>query len=979
MEKYNPQKIEKKWQKKWKENPSFYGIREKSNKGKFYCLDMFPYPSGDGLHMGHVESYTATDIISRYFRMKGLNVLHPQGWDDFGLPAENYAIKTKTHPSITTKKAIETFKRQMDGMGFSYDWSSELNSSDPEYYRWTQWFFLLLYKNGLAYKKKAKVNWCPRCQTVLANEQAEGGICERCETEVIQKDLEQWFFKITDFAEDLLSGLDNLDWPGSTIAAQKNWIGKSEGVLIKFPISNFQFPIKSQNSNDQNFIEVYTTRVDTIYGCTYCVLAPENPIIEKLKDKIKNYEKIEKYIANARRKTELERTALQKNKTGVELQGIKVINPFTNEEIPVFVADYVLGHYGTGAVMAVPAHDERDWEFAKKYDLPIKEVIAPYLKDDPNADKDTEKRDVATAIVRNPKDNTYLCLNWKTTNWKSFPTGGIDEEGLAEAAKREVEEETGYKNLKFMKQIGNSVYAEFYRPHKDSNVFAHFKYLLFELENDEKAIVKEKEKNQHEAVWIKEEDVDSFINVWNQKLIWKKYKEGNFAYCDDGILIDSQGYSGLTSEKAREKMSNWLEKEKIGKKKINYKLRDWLVSRQRYWGAPIPIIYCDKCGEVPVPEKDLPIELPDDVDFRPTGESPLIYSKKFQDVRCPKCGGKARRESDTMDTFVCSSWYYFRYTDPKNKKEFASKEQIKKWLPVDLYLGGAEHTVLHLLYARFFTKVLNKLGYIDFKEPFLKLRHQGIILASDGNKMSKSKGNVVNPDEVVKEFGADALRLFEMFMGPLEDAKPWNTKGIVGMKRFLERIYKYEEIRISEKGNGYENWEKEYTDQSLKNNLNKTIKKVSEDIENLKFNTAISSMMIFLNVIYETNNISQSVDIEGHASTVININDFRKFIQLLAPFAPHIAEELWEKLGHKESIFKEKWPEYDPALVKDEEIELIIQINGKLRDRIKVPADISEEEAKKIATESEKVKNFIGDKKIKKTIFVKGKLINVVI
>ncbi len=965
MEKYNPQKIEKKWQKKWEEKPSFHGIGEKSNKGKFYCLDMFPYPSGDGLHMGHVESYTATDIISRYFRMKGLNVLHPQGWDAFGLPAENYAIKTKTHPSITTKKAIGTFKRQMDGMGFSYDWSSELNSSDPEYYRWTQWFFLLLYKNGLAYKKKAKVNWCPKCQTVLANEQAEGGICERCETEVIQRDLEQWFFKITDFAEDLLSGLDNLDWPGSTIAAQKNWIGKSEGT---------EFEMEIKDSDEK--IKVYTTRIDTVFGMTYAVVAPENPIIEKLKDKIKNYEKIEKYITNARRKTELERTALQKDKTGVEIQGIKVINPFTNEEIPVFVADYVLGHYGTGAVMAVPAHDERDFEFAKKYDLPIKEVIAPYLKDDPNADKDTEKRNVATAIVKNPKDNTYLCLNWKTTNWKSFPTGGIDGESLAEAAKREVEEETGYKNLKFIKQIGNSVYAEFYRPHKDSNVFAHFKYLLFELENDEEAIVKEKEKNQHEAVWIKEKDVDSFINVWNQKLIWKKYKEGNFAYCDDGILIDSQGYSGLTSEKAREKMTKWLEKEKIGKKKINYKLRDWLVSRQRYWGAPIPIIYCENCGEVPVPEKDLPIELPDDVDFRPTGESPLIYSKKFQDVRCPKCGGKSRRESDTMDTFVCSSWYYFRYTDPKNKKEFASKEQIKKWLPVNLYLGGAEHTVLHLLYARFFTKVLNKLGHIDFNEPFLKLRHQGIILASDGNKMSKSKGNVVNPDEVVKEFGADSLRLFEMFMGPLEDAKPWNSQGIIGTKRFLDKIWDYfsiykEEItnnpNITSGGDRYV---------AL---LNKTIKKVKEDIENFRFNTAISQIMILLNNLRKFNEDSEKNELGGNYTFFDKKEDMEKILILLSPFAPHIAEELWEKLGHNESIFKEKWPEYDPALVKDEEIELVIQVNGKLRDRIEVSSDISEAEAKKIATESEKVKNFIGDKKIKKIIFVKGKLINVVI
>jgi len=750
MEKYNPKEIERKWQNIWENNPSLYAVNENSDKGKFYCLDMFPYPSGDGLHVGHVESYTATDIISRYQRLKGKNVLHPQGWDAFGLPAENYAIKTKTHPSTTTKKAIENFKKQIRMLGFSYDWSREVNSSDPEYYKWTQWFFLLLYKNGLAYKKKAKVNWCSKCQTVLANEQAEGGVCERCETEVVQKDLEQWFFKITDFAEDLLSGLGNLDWPGSTKVAQKNWIGKSEGT---------EFEMKIKNSEEK--IEVYTTRVDTVFGMTYAVVAPEHPVIEKLKDKIENYKEVEKYIVDARKKTELERTALQKEKTGRELKGIKVINPFNNEEIPVFVADYVIGHYGTGAVMAVPAHDERDFEFAKKNNLQTKEVI---------------------------------------------------------------------------------------------------------------------------------KSLDSRSSIEKE------------AYVEDGILVNSEKHDGLTSEKAREEMTKWLEKNKIGKRKINYKLRDWLVSRQRYWGAPIPIIYCDKCGESPVPEKDLPVMLPTDVDFKPTGESPLNYSKEFHNVKCPKCGGVARRESDTMDTFVCSSWYYFRYADPKNEKEFASKEQIKKWLPVDLYVGGAEHTVLHLLYARFFTKVLNKLGYIDFDEPFKKLRHQGIILAEDGNKMSKSKGNVVNPNDVVEKYGADALRIFEMFMGPLEDAKPWNTKGIVGITRFLEKIWKInpdkiiednEKIRqgicsfalrddneLKERQQEKAREEVKYMDQLI----NKTICKIGKDIENLKFNTAISELMIFVN----------SISTFG-----INKNNFEKFLILLSPFAPHLAEELWENLGHK--------------------------------------------------------------------------------
>lgn len=872
MEKYNPKEIERKWQNIWENNPSLYAVNENSDKGKFYCLDMFPYPSGDGLHVGHVESYTATDIISRYQRLKGKNVLHPQGWDAFGLPAENYAIKTKTHPSTTTKKAIENFKKQIRMLGFSYDWSREVNSSDPQYYKWTQWFFLLLYKNGLAYKKKAKVNWCSKCQTVLANEQAEGGVCERCETEVIQKDLEQWFFKITDFAEDLLSGLDNLDWPGSTKAAQKNWIGKSEGT---------EFEMKIKNSEEK--IEVYTTRVDTVFGMTYAVVAPEHPVIEKLKNKIENYKEVEKYIADARKKTELERTALQKEKTGVELKGIKITNPFNNEEIPVFVADYVLGHYGTGAVMAVPAHDERDFEFASRNNLDIKLVINPL----------------------------------------------------------------SVENINF------------------SNIYPNISPSLLKGENIEDA-TKRWKKQQFELLEKKER-----------------------CFTDDGILVNSEKYDGLTSEKAREKMTKWLEKNNIGKRKINYKLRDWLVSRQRYWGAPIPIIYCDKCGEIPVPEEDLPVMLPTDVDFKPTGESPLNYSKEFHNVKCPKCGGAAKRESDTMDTFVCSSWYYFRYADPKNEKEFASKKQIKKWLPVDLYVGGAEHTVLHLLYARFFTKVLNKLGYIDFNEPFKKLRHQGIILAEDGNKMSKSKGNVVNPNDVVQKYGADALRIFEMFMGPLEDAKPWNTKGIVGTERFLLKTMKVflndikntiddiiedkekiisgnvgfalrDDNELKERQQEKAIEEVKYMDQLI----NKTICKIGKDIENLKFNTAISELMIFVN----------SISTFG-----INKNNFEKFLILLSPFAPHLAEELWEKLGHKESIFKEKWPQYDPKLIKDEEIELVIQINGKLRDRIKVSADISEDEAKKIAIESEKVKNFIEDKNIKKVIFVKGKLINIVI
>jgi leucyl-tRNA synthetase len=964
MEKYNPQEIEPKWVKYWEEHPELCAAQNDSKKPKKYILDMFPYPSGEGLHAGHVESYTATDIVSRYLRMNGNNILHPQGWDAFGLPAENYAIKTKTHPAVTTKRAIENFTRQMKMMGFSYDWSREISSIDPQYYKWTQWFFLLLYKNGLAYKKKAKVNWCESCKTVLANEQVVDGKCERCGNPVMQKDLEQWFFKITDFIEDkndtsgLISGLDKVDWPESTNAAQKNWIGRSEGTIIKFGI-------KSELSSDS--IEVFTTRLDTIYGCTYLVMAPEHKLVQELKDRIKNWDEVEKYIKDAKKKTDLDRME-NKDKTGVEIKNVKVINPFTKEELPLYIADYVLAQYGTGAVMAVPAHDERDWEFAKKYDLPIKQSIAKYFtgtgKDIPQLDKKTSKRKTVIAIVKHWEKDEYLCLDWKKFGWKSFVIGGVNEnEGDEAAAIREMKEETGYQNVKSVKKIGNESHNYFYAAHKETNRYAETNCFYIELADDKQNLTAEEETVNHDFQWVPREEISAYINLSVHSWYWNIINNGESVFTDDGIVVNSGEYSALTSEEARKVMSEWLEKNNLGSKKVNYKLRDWLVSRQRYWGAPIPIIYCEKCGEVPVNEKDLPVMLPTDVDFKPTGESPLVYSKEFHNVKCPKCGGEARRESDTMDTFVCSSWYYFRYADTKNEKEFASKEMIEKWLPVDLYVGGAEHTVLHLLYSRFFTKVLHNLGYIDFDEPFLKLRHQGIILSEDGRKMSKSLGNVVSPDDEVKKHGADALRCFEMFMGPLEDMKPWQTNGIVGVSRFLEKVWRLKsKIQMS---NDKSSSNLEIQNYKLTSLIHKTIKKVSEDIESLRFNTAISALMILTNEMDKQENVS--------------IEDYEVLVILLSPFAPFISEEIWQQLGHQESIFKEKWPEYDEALMKDEEINLIIQINGKMRDKILVSVDISEEEAKKMALEQEKIKSFIGEKEIKKIIFVRGRLVNIVI
>ncbi len=807
---YDHKSIEVKWQKYWEENNLFKADDRNTTKPKYYALDMFPYPSGAGLHVGHPEGYTATDIISRYKRMNGYNVLHPMGWDAFGLPAENYAIKMGTPPEETTNKNIATFTSQIKSLGFSYDWDREINTSSPDYYKWTQWFFLFLYKNGLAYKKNAPVNWCNSCQTVLANEQVVNGECERCQSEVEQKNMNQWFFKITEFIEDngetsgLISGLDKIDWPESTKISQRNWIGKSEGAEVDFKIDDF----------DEN-MRVFTTRPDTLFGATYMVLAPEHSLVQKVTTEEQRAE-VEKYVNETKKKTDLQRQEDEKEKTGVFTGGY-AINPVNGEKLPIWIADYVLMGYGTGAIMAVPAHDERDHDFAQKFGLEIIDVIG-----------DMEDR--------------------------FQKTGGV------------------MKNSQFL----------------------------------------------------------------------------------DGLGIDD----------AIQKMIEWLEENNCGERKTTYRLRDWLVSRQRFWGAPIPIIYCDDCGEVPVPEADLPVTLPTDVDFKPTGESPLVGSKTFHDVTCPKCNKAAKCESDTMDTFVCSSWYYFRFVDANNNQEIAAKELLNKWMPVDLYVGGAEHTVLHLLYSRFFTKALHKFGYISCDEPFMKLRHQGMILAEDGRKMSKSLGNVINPDDVVNEYGADTLRMYEMFMGPFDQSVSWNTKGTEGIYRFLQRIHRlYEEIDFTKcdckKGDCSD------APKGMPQMLHKTIKKVTEDIENFRFNTAISQMMIFIN------HVSKEGTMPKPAAEI--------FLKLLSPFAPHIAEELWEKIGHTDSIGKEEWPKYVEALTIDDEIELVIQVNGKLRDKFNVSKDIPKEDAIAQAKELEKIQNFLEGKKVIKEIFVPGKLVNLVV
>ncbi len=813
---YNHQKIEKKWQRIW-EKLEIFKTKQNSSKPKFYCLDMFPYPSGDGLHVGHPRGYIATDIAAHLYRRKGYNVLHPMGWDAFGLPAENYALKVKTHPRVSIRKNIKTFTKQLKSLGFSYDWSREINTTDPKYYKWTQWMFLQLYKKGLAYRKETPANFCPSCQTILANEQVVDGKCERCDTEVVQKKVEQWMFKITNYAEELLETLDDLDWPEATKTMQRNWIGRSEGTEINFSLGK------------EKELKVFTTRPDTLFGCTYLVIAPEHEIITELESRILNLEQVKKYIKDSKKKSERERISGVKNKSGIEVKGIKAINPANNREIPVFVADYVLASYGTGAIMAVPAHDQRDLDFAKQYSLPIIEVIR--------------------------------------------------------------------SNKKLPKEAG--------------------------------LVVSSADCQQ--------------------------------AYEGKGILINSSRFNGLDSDTAKKRISEKLAKENSGNTTVYYKLRDWIISRQRYWGAPIPMVYCQQCGWQPVSEKELPVLLPNIKDFKPAGEgeSPLAKSKKFVKAVCPKCKGEARRETDTMDTFVCSSWYLYRYADPQNERAFASKNSLKKWLPVDLYVGGAEHAVMHLLYSRFFCKFLHSLGLINVNEPFKKLRHQGLIMAAGGVKMSKSKGNVINPDDIVKNFGADTLRTYEMFMGPFPDSIAWDTKGMVGVRRFLDKV-----ARLKSKV-------QDLSDTTLNRIVHQTIKKVTEDLENFKFNTAISQLMILSNEMEKQEQISKK--------------DYKILLQLLSPIAPHLTEELWQEINQFEeiklrnSIHSRKWPNYNPKLITEETIQLVIQINGKVRDKITVKTDISEKEAQKLAKSQEKMQKWLEGKEIRKIIFVPKKLINIVI
>ncbi|MBI2063387.1 MAG: leucine--tRNA ligase [Candidatus Yanofskybacteria bacterium] len=816
--KYNPLKIEKKWQKFW-EQKKFYITPDKAkSKDNFYFLVEFPYPSGD-LHIGHWYAFSVPDIAVRYWRMKGKNVMYPIGFDAFGLPAENAAIKNNLQPGDWTKKNIAYMTKQLKSMGAAFDWSRVVSTIDPDYYKWTQWIFLQFYKKGLAYRAKTLVNWCPKDKTVLANEQVIDGCCDRCGTEVVQKELAQWMYKITDYADKLIDDLEKVDWPEVTKTAQRNWIGRSCGAEIHFLLPNSTETIK-----------VFTTRADTLYGATYMVLAPEHPLVTKL-TKDQYLDSVGKYLEITKKKSELERASLEKEKTGV-FTGAYAVNPVNNEKIPIWVADYVIGWYGTGAVMAVPAHDDRDFEFAKKFKLPIRAVIKP------------------------------------------------------------------------------------------------------------------------KAEW-------DFIGS---------------AFVSDGVLVDSGDFTGYKSEDAREEIIEKLAKKGLAERRTNYKLHDWVLSRQRYWGAPIPMINCSKCGYKPVPENDLPVKLPKLEDYKPSadGRSPLAKAKEWLKVKCPHCGGEAERETDTMDTFVDSSWYFLRYADPHNKKAFADSDKMKNWLPVDLYVGGAEHNTMHLLYSRFFTKAMYDLGLLEFDEPFAVRINHGVILGPDSQKMSKSRGNVVNPDDLIKKYGADAVRMYLAFMGPYEQGGPWNPGGIIGVYRFLNRIWEMKEGVKKERGvletqTIKENRVEVLNKESLERMFHKTAKKITDDIESFHFNTAISALMI------------QSNEMEKWGRFVPR-SIFEGFIRLLAPFAPHITEDIWQNtLGHKKSIHLEKWPEYDPKLIVEEMIKLVVQVNGRARDVIEVMAGLDETAIREVALGSENIKKHIAGTEIKKTIFVKNRLINFVV
>lgn len=940
----NYKKIEEKWQKYWEEKKTFKADNQ-SKKEKYYYLVEFPYPSGAGLHVGHVRSYTALDVLARKKRLNGYNVLFPMGWDSFGAPAEQYAIKNHIHPSVAVKENIKNFKKQIKSIGLSIDWSREFATTDPEYYKWTQWQFLKFFEHGMAYKAKKNINWCPKCKTGLSNEDSSGGVCERCGTSVEQKEKEQWMLRMSDYAEDLIKGLDDTDFQERIKLAQINWIGKSTGAEVKF---------KVKESKDE--LLVYTTRPDTLYGVTFMVVAPEHPIIEKNKAIISNLDEINQYKEKAKNKTEFERVQVNKEKTGVKIEGLTGINPINNKEIPIYISDYVMMNYGTGAIMAVPAHDERDYSFAKKFGI----EIIPVIEQITGTKRENEKqKNSIVAVLYDDKKDKYLTLNWKNLGGRLF-IGGTrrKEETALECAKREIKEETGYTDITYIHDIF-PINHHYYAHNKNQAYEIESVGLLFKINSHKQVEVKldEEEKDNFELEWVDQKTIEQEV-VDELHLTTFRNLLNSTAYTLDGKMINSDILNGLTNKKdSIEKMIDYLEKNSLGNRKTNYKLQDWIFSRQRFWGEPIPLVHCKDCGWVAVDEKDLPVTLPDVVNYEPTedGESPLAAITDFVNTTCPKCGKPAKRETDTMPNWAGSSWYWLRYMDAHNEQEFASFDALKYWGKLDFYNGGMEHATRHLLYARFWNQFLYNIGLVPNKEPFKTRVSHGMILGEGGVKMSKSLGNVVNPDDMIEQYGADALRTYEMFIGDYEKEVAWSTQGLNGCKRFIDRV-----VRIGKKVS-----EKRGYTEELENMIHKTIKKVTEDIDNMKFNTAVSSLMILLNKYEEQEEITK--------------DDYRTFLILFNPIAPHITEELNEKYNLGEVICNSSWPIYDLEKTKDTEKEIAVQVNGKVRATIKININDDDEQIKQKALKEENVLKHIKDKEIVKVIVIKGKIVNIVV
>jgi leucyl-tRNA synthetase len=934
--KFNHEEIDQKWQKKWQEDGLYDAGDRDESKEKEYVLIEFPYPSGN-LHIGHWFTFAVPDIYVRTQRMKGKQVLYPIGFDAFGLPAENAAIKHGKDPKAWTEANIAYMKEQFQSMGNAFSWDKTLSTTDPEYYKWTQWMFTKFFEKDIAYRGKGTVNWCPSCNTVLANEQVVDDACERCGTGVEKKEMDEWKMRITQYADRLVDDLDSLNWPLHIKELQKNWIGRSQGARISFKLS----------SGDA--VDVFTTRPDTLYGATYLVLAPEHPLLETFS--IENKDAVVSYQKEAAEKDERTRTAEGKEKTGVQLEGITATNPANGKEIPVYVADYVLSGYGTGAVMAVPGHDARDHAFAEKYNLPIEYVVEPVFtqeggEDAFRPDAEIAERQAISAVVYNPKTEKYLGLKWKKVDWDTLITGGIEEGQTAEeAARQEVLEETGYKNLKLVKQLP-SYQGRFWHVPKEVNRVAHFQCFLFELEDEEQEGIVEDEQKKHDYVWLSKEEMMDFRLPEGHRFLMDGILTGDLFYGGSGDLVNSEEFTGMSSEEAKEKIT-----EKVGGETANtYRLRDWSIGRQRYWGVPIPIVYDPDGKAHAISREHLPWTLPEDVDFTPTGEPPLAKSKELKQRTEEIFGVGWTPEVETMDTFVDSSWYFLRYIDNKNDEELSSEEKQKNWMPVDLYFGGSEHTTLHLLYSRFVQKVLFDLGVTTTEEPYKMRINRGLVLGPDGNKMSKSKGNVVDPDGEVKRVGADAVKMYLAFMGPYGEAAnyPWDLGGIAGTRRFLERVY------------GLSEHIQETESEEMTRTLHKTILKVSEDIEVFKFNTAISALMMYVNAA-EKNGITEE--------------SYTTFLRLLAPFAPHLTEELWRG---EASIHREVFPTADTSLTKEEEVTIGVQINGKVRGQVTLAPDADEATAITAVREDAKLKEYI-EKGVQKVIYVPGRILSIIL